>query len=144
MEAIGVTKDDASRWKSGVYSIAFAAAVGEQGTRPSDVDIQAYITIYGGQITDPSAFRSTISQAMRRQYNMLRFTVKLNPEIKDGVKSLSVFEDEYTLFLEAIDNDYADQEDNNTVIHSSDQAAYDALSPGTRFLDENGKLWIKE
>lgn len=73
---------------------------------------------------------------------MIRFTAELNPEITESKQSLAVFEREYTKFLDAIDN--APQEDNNTIIHSSDQAAYDALPAGKRFIDENGKLWIKE
>ena len=103
MSALGVTKANAARWKAGVYSIAFSAAVGEQGSRPSDKDIQAYITIYGGQITDPEAFRATIAQAMRRQYNSLKFTAELNPEIQDSKASLAVFENVYNDFLSALD-----------------------------------------
>jgi len=103
MSKLGVAPEDAARWKSGVYSIAFSAAVGEQGSRPSDKDIQAYIEIYGGNITKPEAFRATVAQAMRRQYNMLKFAAELNPEIEDSAQSLAVFERVYSDFLSALD-----------------------------------------
>ena len=100
---LGLSIENAARFKSGIYSIAFSAAVGEQGSRPSDKDIQWYIDIYGGGITDGKVFRATIATAMRRQYNMLKFTAELNPEIKDSAASLAVFEKPYNEFLSAIE-----------------------------------------
>lgn len=99
---LGLTPIEAARFKSGIYSIAFSAAVGEQGARPSDKDIQQYIAIYGGNLTDAKAFRSTIAQAMRRQHNMLKNTADLNPEIEDSAASLAVFEKPYNEFLLAL------------------------------------------
>ena len=31
----------------------------------------------------------------------------------------------------------------NVVVHSSDEAAYEALESGAKFVDENGKKWTK-
>jgi len=101
IESLGVAPVDAARMKAGLYSIAFAAAVGEQGTRPSDVDIQAYITIYGGGLTNKDAFKGVISQAMRRQDTILRLTAELNPEI-DSVNGLEVWDRSYDKFKSAI------------------------------------------
>ena len=100
---LGMAPEAAARFKSGIYSIAFSAAVGEQGSRPSDKDIQWYIDIYGGGITDAKVFRGTIATAMRRQYNMLKFTAALNPEIQDSAASLAIFEKPYNEFLAALE-----------------------------------------
>jgi hypothetical protein len=114
---LGLLPSDAANMRSGLYSLAFSAAVGEQGSRPSDKDIQAYIEIYGGGITDAKAFRSTIGMAMRRQYNMLKFTADANPEITNSAAALAVFEAPYKEFLQALGSDVAGTTDGNTVTY---------------------------
>lgn len=102
IEKLGLTPIDAARFKSGIYGIAFSAAVGEQGSRPSDKDIQAYIKIYGGDITDAKVFRGTIAQAMRRQDSNLRLTAELNPEITDSDAAIAIWDRSYNAFKSSL------------------------------------------
>ena len=133
---LGMAPEAAARFKSGIYSIAFSAAVGEQGSRPSDKDIQQYIDIYGGGITDAKVFRATIATAMRRQYNMLKFTAELNPEIQDSAAALAVFERPYNEFLSAL-------EGGSGIKTISNEAEYNKLPSGTVFIGPDGKKRTK-
>ena len=137
IKTLGLTAAQAAQFKSGIYSIAFSAAVGEQGSRPSDKDIQQYIAIYGGNITDANAFRATIDTAMTRQYNMLKNTAALNPEITDSAASLKVFEDAYAEFKTALKG-------GSGMPTISSDAEYDALPSGTVFKGPDGKTRRKE
>ena len=133
---LGMVPEAAARFKSGIYSIAFSAAVGEQGSRPSDKDIQQYIAIYGGGITDAKVFRGTIAMAMRRQYNMLKYTAALNPEIQDSAAALAVFEKPYNEFLSAL-------EGGSGIKTISSDAEYNKLPSGAVFIDPDGKKRTK-
>ncbi len=137
IKTLGLTAAQAAQFKSGIYSIAFSAAVGEQGSRPSDKDIQQYIAIYGGNITDPNAFIATIDTAMTRQYNMLKNTAALNPEITDSAASLKVFEDAYAEFKSALKG-------GSGMPTISNDKEFDALPSGTVFKGPDGKIRRKE
>ena len=66
-DKLGISGAEAEKFRAGVYGIAFAAAVAEQGTRPTDKDIQQFIDQVGGRATSAQSFRETIVQFMRRQ-----------------------------------------------------------------------------
>lgn len=69
---LGISGAEAEKFRAGVYGIAFAAAVAEQGTRPTDKDIQQFIDQIGGRATSAQSFRETIVQFMRRQDRRLK------------------------------------------------------------------------
>ncbi|GAG33001.1 unnamed protein product, partial [marine sediment metagenome] len=58
-DKLGVSGAEAEKFRAGVYGIAFAAAVAEQGTRPTDKDIQQFIDQIGGRATSAQSFRET-------------------------------------------------------------------------------------
>ena len=72
VDKLGVSGAEAEKFRAGVYGIAFAAAVAEQGTRPTDKDIQQFIDQIGGRATSAQSFRETIAQFMRRQDRRLK------------------------------------------------------------------------
>lgn len=72
-------------FRSGVYGIAFAAAVAEQGTRPTDKDIQAYIDQIAGSTADPKAFARTLQTFVGRVDRRLRNTANVK-EIPQEVR----------------------------------------------------------
>lgn len=57
---------ESQAFRAGVYGVAFAAAVAEQGTRPTDRDIQAFIDQIGGSTADPQGFARTLQQFVGR------------------------------------------------------------------------------
>jgi hypothetical protein len=134
---LGILPVDAARMKAGLYSLAFSAAVGEQGSRPSDKDIQAYISIYGGEITNPDAFKGTIAQAMRRSRNTLYFMAEMNPEIQNPRVQLDVFDREYNKFLESIN------ESVEGIPKGYTGPTARAADGGLLILSEDGTEWIK-
>ena len=72
-------------FRSGVFGIAFAAAVAEQGTRPTDKDIQAFIDQIAGSSSDPRAFARTIKTFIGRSERSLRTTANVK-DIPDDVR----------------------------------------------------------
>ena len=68
---------ESSRFRSGIYGIAFAAAVAEQGTRPTDKDIQQFIDQIAGNSSSFPAFAGTINDFMHRIARRLRNTAKI-------------------------------------------------------------------
>ena len=77
LDKLGVAGAEAEKFRAGVYGIAFAAAVAEQGTRPTDKDIQQFIDQIGGRATSAQSFRETIAQFMRRQDRRLKTIAKV-------------------------------------------------------------------
>lgn len=73
---------ESTQFRAGVYGIAFAAAVAEQGTRPTDKDIQQFIDQIAGTSSDADAFAATIRQFVGGMDRKLRTTatVKGIPE----------------------------------------------------------------
>jgi len=57
---------ESSKFRSGIYGIAFATAVAEQGTRPTDKDIQQFIDQIAGNSSSFPAFSGTIEKFMAR------------------------------------------------------------------------------
>jgi hypothetical protein len=76
---------ESTAFRAGIYGIAFASAVAEQGTRPTDKDIQQFIDQVGGNSSDPKAFRRTITQFMERQDRRLH-TIANVKNIPEQVK----------------------------------------------------------
>lgn len=74
-------------FRAGVYGVAFAAAVAEQGARPTDKDIQAFIDQIAGSTADPKAFTRTITQFVERIDRRMRATARVKnipKEIQDA------------------------------------------------------------
>jgi len=71
------TAIESQAFRSGIYGIAFAAAVAEQGSRPTDKDIQAFIDQIAGSTADPLAFRRTIGTFVNRIDRRLRSTAAI-------------------------------------------------------------------
>ena len=65
-------------FRAGVYGVAFAAAVADQGLRPTDKDIQAFIDQIAGSTADPQAFSRTITQFVERIDRKLRAVARIN------------------------------------------------------------------
>jgi len=65
---------ESTKFRAGVYGIAFAAAVAEQGTRPTDKDIQQFIDQIAGSSSDADAFAATIRQFVGGMDRKLRTT----------------------------------------------------------------------
>ena len=65
---------ESTKFRAGVYGIAFAAAVAEQGTRPTDKDIQQFIDQIAGTSSDADAFSATIRQFVIGMDRKLRTT----------------------------------------------------------------------
>lgn len=81
------TAIDSTEMRSGIFNIAFAAAVAEQGTRPTDKDIQAFIDQIAGSTSDPVAFARTIQTFNERLSRRIRTTARIKG-IPEGVRSL--------------------------------------------------------
>jgi hypothetical protein len=92
---------ESTQFRAGVYGIAFAAAVAEQGIRPTDKDIQQFIMQIGGNSSDPIAFTKTISQFMARQDRRLKAiaTVKDIPQ-RDVDRAMGGWNKAYGVFKE--------------------------------------------
>lgn len=107
LDKLGVSTSEAAAFQAGVYSIAFASAVAEQGTRPTDKDIQQFIDQIGGRSSSPRAFRRSIVQFMRRQNFRLNLiaNVKSIPTNERKV-AISSWNESFDLFMEA----YAESE----------------------------------
>jgi hypothetical protein len=71
------TAIESQAFRSGVFGIAFAAAVADQGTRPTDKDIQAFIDQIGGSTADPEGFARTIKTFVERIDYRLRATARV-------------------------------------------------------------------
>ena len=101
-EKLGVSGAEAEKFRAGVYGIAFAAAVAEQGTRPTDKDIQQFIDQIGGRASSPRSFRRAIVQFMRRQDNRLKSIaeVKEIPE-RERAAALNTWTPAFDKFMEA-------------------------------------------
>ena len=65
---------ESSKFRSGIFGIAFAAAVAEQGTRPTDKDIQQFIDQIAGNSSSFPAFAGTIQTFMNRAHRRLKTT----------------------------------------------------------------------
>jgi hypothetical protein len=136
LSKLKLTGEDAARMKSVIYSLAFSAAVGEQGSRPSDKDIQAYIEIYGGTVTRGRAFRAVIDQALRRQRNLLRFAAAANPEA-DADAALAMFDTEYQKFQDALAGGSGGAQEGYTGPTAT------AADGSLLILSEDGTEWVK-
>lgn len=63
-----------AQFRAGVFSIAFAAAVAEQGSRPSDKDVEGKIREIAGDSSDVLSFVPTISNFVRNIDSRVRKT----------------------------------------------------------------------
>jgi len=101
-DKLGVSGAEAEKFRAGVYGIAFAAAVAEQGIRPTDKDIQQFIDQIGGRATSARAFRETIAQFMRRQDRRLK-TIADVKQIgeADRAAAFASWKPAYRSFMEA-------------------------------------------
>ncbi len=127
-----LTAVEAVAFKAGIFGIAFAAAVSEQGTRPTDVDIQQFIDQVAGRTTDPISFRRTIAQFMRRQDRRLRTIANVKGIPKDAqTAAFGEWDVAYAKFLaaakpqEAVPEGYtgptAKDKDGNLLILNDDE-----------------------
>jgi len=108
ISSMGLTAIEAAKFKAGVYGIAFAFAVSEQGTRPTDKDIQQFIAQHGGNLTNPDAFKGTIAQFIDRQDNLLHSyadIMMISPE--DQASAFNVWDQKRATFESALGGDAA-------------------------------------
>lgn len=66
-----------AQFRAGVFSIAFAAAVAEQGSRPSDKDVEGKIREIAGDSSDVLSFTPTISNFIRNIDSRVRKTARV-------------------------------------------------------------------
>lgn len=71
------TAIDSTEMRSGILNIAFAAAVAEQGSRPSDKDIQAFVDQIAGSTSDPQAFARAVQSFNTRLDRRIRTTARI-------------------------------------------------------------------
>ena len=94
---------EAAAFKAGVYGIAFASAVSEQGTRPTDKDIQQFIDQIGGRLTSPEAFRRTIAQFMGRQDRRLKAIASIKGIPQSAIdRIMGAWEPAYAAFQDSL------------------------------------------
>ena len=126
-DKLGVSGAEAEKFRAGVYGIAFAAAVAEQGTRPTDKDIQQFIDQIGGRATSAQSFRETIAQFMRRQNRRLNTIadVKQIGEV-DRDAAFKSWTPAYRTFMET----YAKTSGRETATNAETGQRYIEMSPG--------------
>ena len=126
-DKLGVSGAEAEKFRAGVFGIAFAAAVAEQGTRPTDKDIQQFIDQVGGRATSAQSFRETIVQFMRRQDRRLK-TIADVKQIgeTDREAAFSAWKPAFRSFMEA----YAEQSGRRTATNAETDEKFIEISPG--------------
>lgn len=126
-DKLGVSGAEAERFRAGVYGIAFAAAVAEQGTRPTDKDIQQFIDQIGGRATSAKSFGETIVQFMRRQDRRLK-TIADVKQIgeADRKAAFEAWTPAYRRFMET----YAKTSGKQTATHADTGEKRIEMSPG--------------
>ena len=77
-----------AQFRAGVFSIAIAAAVAEQGSRPSDKDVQANITRIGGDSSDVLSFTPTIAQFVKNIDSRVRKMARVGGFQKEFLDSV--------------------------------------------------------
>jgi len=123
-KSMGLTAIEAAKFKAGVYGIAFAFAVSEQGTRPTDKDIQQFIAQHGGNLTNPEAFRGTIKQFIERQDNLLHSyadIMEISPE--DQASAFATWNAKRAEFNAALEGDASSAQ------RAEDLPGFSELSP---------------
>ena len=127
IEKLGVSGAEAEKFRAGVYGIAFAAAVAEQGTRPTDKDIQQFIDQIGGRATSAQSFRETIFQFMRRQDRRLKTIADVkNISPVDREAAFSSWTPSFNKFVEA----YANTTDRKTATNAETGQRFIEMTPG--------------
>ena len=126
-DKLGVSGAEAEKFRAAVYGIAFAAAVAEQGTRPTDKDIQQFIDQIGGRATSAQSFRETIAQFMRRQDRRLKTIadVKQISDI-DRAAAFKAWTPAFRNFMET----YAKTSGRQTATNAETDQRFIEMSPG--------------
>jgi hypothetical protein len=70
-------------FRAGIFSIALATAVADQGARPSDRDVQLIIDQLAGGTADPQAFARTMGGFVERLDRRIRTTARVKQIPKD-------------------------------------------------------------
>ena len=137
ISSMGLTAIEAAKFKAGVYGIAFAFAVSEQGTRPTDKDIQQFIAQHGGNLTNPEAFKGTIAQFIDRQDNLLHSyadIMMISPQ--DQASAFDVWDKKKAAFESALGAG------TGGVPEPQSEEEYNALPSGTEYI-YNGQRMVK-
>ena len=126
-DKLGISGAEAEKFRAGIYGIAFAAAVAEQGTRPTDKDIQQFIDQIGGRATSAQSFRETIVQFMRRQDRRLKTIadVKQIGPVDRGA-AFKAWKPAFRAFMET----YAKQSGKKTATNAETDERFIEMSPG--------------
>ena len=126
-DKLGVSGAEAEKFRAGIYGIAFAAAVAEQGTRPTDKDIQQFIDQIGGRATSAQSFRETIVQFMRRQDRRLKTIADVKQiGAVDRDAAFSAWKPAFRSFMET----YAETADKKTATNAETDERFIEMSPG--------------